>query len=591
MNEQPPRARRRRTRWTGWVVIVAFLVGIGAAWRWFMAGPSIPGGSVVVFDLGSYAPERDKGTLTDLFGSPDLDLVALRGLLECAAQDERVAGVCLRVSRTMCGMARVEDLRGLIAEFRRSGKPVVSYADGADTLGYLLAAAGDRILVDRSSSLDLTGLRLTAPFLGEFFSRLGVEVDLVRMGGQGVTLEQLSAGAPSQAFTEASDALLSALYDSLVEEVARSRGLEASKVRELIDRAPLAPSVAVEESLADDVMFRDELEGRIESAVGQNVNLVPAETYALAVFPQPAARCRAAFVEVRGLLVECSTGIAPLPFASTSAEDIVRSLQRAESDPEICGVVLRIDSPGGTLSAAEKVWHQVQRTAGVKPVVASLGDHGAAGGYYAACAADWVTARPGSLSGGIGVVRGKVVWKELLSDHGVRTVRLERGASAGLDAPMRRYDPYERRRIAEELESSYRLFVSRVARGRSTTVESIDRIAHGRIWSGRQAVDVGLVDDLRGLSGAVLKLRELASVPAAERLELLRFSHAASISDLLHPERRGPFVRKVTTALESHTAPGSPQQWLSLLDQSKWSGPLLDGRSRLSLIPILCRIR
>jgi protease-4 len=554
------------------------------AWHWLLSGPRVPPACVLCVDLRAELPEHRGDSVVEQLLGADLDVSGLHALLGRAALDPRVRGVFLRVGRAPCGFARVEEVRGLLDGFRRARKPVLALAEGPDSLGYLLATAADEVLLDRGSSVDLTGLRLTAFFVKNFLDRLGVRADLVRIGEYKGMYEQLTASSPSAEFHDAAGGLVEALFAVLVEEIARARGLRESRVRDLVDQAPIAPQVALEESLVDRLVWGDELAASLDAAFGAGVEVLDATTYLKAVRRESPAAVRFALIHVQGMIVEGPGGWLPVVGHATGAVTVVRALEAAETDGSVAGVLLRIDSPGGSLAASERIWRQVDRTAAVKPVVAALGDQAASGAYYAACAADWLVARPGSFVGSIGVFGGKVVLDQFLAENGVRVASFSRGERAGMHDILRPYSPEERRALEEDLESRYRDFVARVAKGRRRTCEEVDRLARGRIWSGRQALEVGLVDELGGLDAALAKLRELSGLDAGEEVALFELPEPQSLWDLFRREPR----REIVSAVRGAWSASQLDEWLRVLRQETG---ILSGTTAFALEALFTQVR
>jgi protease-4 len=566
--------RSPRRRW-GCLLLLLFLAGAVAFGSYLASlGPRVEAGSVLVLDLRDELAEKRGDGLLDFFQIAPLDVMGLRRALESAARDERILGVLLRTSTAPGGAARVEEVRALLYDFRRSGKPVIAYSEGADSFGYLLATAADEVLLERSAPLHLIGLRLSALFLAELLERWGIDADLVRVGEYKGTFEQLTSAEPSEAFSEAMNSLADSLHETLVEGIARSRGLDAVQVRNLIDRAPLSAATAKEAKLADDVIYRGELVERVESRIGKDPRFIDAATYLQSIGAPAAEGRRVAVMHLVGIIVDGETEDLPLVGAATGAETVIRALQQVERDPAFAAAVLRIDSPGGTVTAAEKIWYQVERTARIKPVVASFGDIAASGGYYAAAGASSIVAHSASLTGSIGVFGGKVVFERLLAEQGLRVVGYERGRNAGLFAASRRFSPAERRVVEEMIEENYREFVTRIAQGRKKEFDEVDRLARGRVWTGSQALESGLVDRLGGLPAAFAEVRTHLAVPADAPLEIVLLPQRPRFWDILR--RRRPEL-SAAGSLDARSLVEGARQWLRR--------GLLDGRSGLVLMP------
>ncbi len=583
-----PHAVSRRVPLSWILLLVAVALG-GGAWTLHsvVSPPLVAANSILVVDLRHELPERHADGPLRCVQAPVIDVAALARLLESAARDARVRAVVLRASSAPGGLGRVEELRGLLTAFRRSGKPVLTFVESPDTLGYVLASAGDEIWLDRSSSLYLTGVEIATAFFKDLLAELGFEADLVRVGKFKGAYEQLTASEPSETFATAMDGLAESLYGEIVSLVSRSRSIEENRVRTLVDEAVLGPRRAVEAGLVDACAFWGEFHDMLRRRFGSDVALIPATTYLTSTRSGGARSARVALVTITGLIVDGDGRDAPLLLGPvTGAESVVAALAEAEEDASIDAIVLRIDSQGGALSAAQKIWSQVGRAASVKPVVASFGDAAASGGYYAACSAHAIVAQPGTLTGSIGLFGGKIVYRRFLEERGVRRREYSRGRHAGLLDPAQRYTGEERRLLEDRMMDEYREFIGRVAAARKLTVEEVEASARGRIWTGRRARERGLVDELGGIPTALRRVRELIDVPEETPVELVPRPAPRGLWSYL-AELGGDGLDLSRTARPGGEIAGEYRRFAS------WarSSGLLDGRSRFALMPIWFELR
>jgi protease-4 len=576
------RVGSRRGRW--WRRGLLFAVVSVAAWSWFLVdrGPRIEPNTIVIIDLRREVPVGPANDVLESLRSPTLDVSALREVVVGAARDPRVAGLVVRCSQAPAGLGRVQEIRAILGEFRKANKPVVAFAEGPDTLGYLVASAATEIYLDESAPVYLMGLRLSTLFLGSALEDLGVEVDLVRVGEYKGGYEQLTASEPSAAFSESMNSLADGLFDEIVGVISRSRGLSENRVRQLVDEAPLSPALALREGLADGLAYRGDIEDRVRERFGDDAHLVSAEVFRQAIEPREAPHL-VAVVHVVGLIVEGEGEDLPLLGPCVGADEVVRALQEAERRTDIDGVLLRIDSPGGVLAAAETIWHQVARTSRVKSVVASFGDAAASGAYYLACGAHEIVAQPGTLTGGIGVFGGKIVLSKLLRERGVRIKSFGRGRHASFLDPYEHYGLEQRSVLERRMDEDYKRFVRRVAEARGSTFEDIDRVARGRLWTGRQALERGLVDDLGGMGTALTRLRRLLDVSEDDDLDVECLPKRADLWETVI-SKRGPALLDRLTGGESRIIEREIHAWTR-------AAGFLDGRSSLALMPVWLDVR
>ncbi len=528
--------RRRRGSRRRWLLLLAAIV-IPGVLLWALIAPgSVQPGTVLVLDLRAGLRARAPGRIEQFLGASPFDSLQLHETLEAARADSRVDGVLVQLGSGELGGAMSEEISAALAAVRGAGKFVVAFVSGADTLNYLVATAADEIVQDATSHLNTTGVRLTSFFFKDLLEKYGAKVDLVRVGKYKGTFEQLSLAGPTEETAGAMSDLADSLFDSVIETIAARRALEPPEVRALIDRSPLTPEEALDEKLVDAVLFPDELEARLENLLherseGRELHLLSAQEYAARTLTA-ASGAHFAVVHVAGTIVEGESRDLTLTGEACGAATVVKALEEAVESPDVRGILLLIDSPGGLVTASERIWRAVDSAARRKPLVASLGNTAASGGYYAACAADKVVAHRLSLTGSIGIFGGKVVLEDLLARHGVNVRTYARGRRASMFDLDRPFLPDERLQLQRMLERSYRKFLERVVAKRAVPAAEIESAAEGRVWSGRQARSIGLVDSLGGLSEALVELRRSAGIAEDTRLGLREYPARPTLWDV-----------------------------------------------------------
>ena len=523
--------------------------GLARAARRVLSRAALPrrDGFWLVVEL-SGSPEELRGPFSPFGQRPSPSLFELLEILDTARRDPQVDGVLLRISGPLHGISRVSSLRRAVEVFRDAGKPVAVYAETLEAESLLLASAAAAIWLPETGNVFLVGLRLESMFLRGVLERLDLKPEVVRIGRYKSAAERLTRDAMSPENREQLEALADDLYDELVAGIADGRGLSLSKVRELIDNGPYGARAAVAAGLADACLYPDEIDRALEALTPvppserpgpRRVRRIDSSVYAAmrvgVAGPLFAHVPRIAYVVASGAI---GRGAGPRGIRSDRYRELFDALAR---DPGVRGVVLRVDSGGGDALASDLLWRAISLVTREKPVVVSMGDIVASGGYYMAAAADEVLAEPGSVTGSIGVVGGKLNVEGLYRRVGISKQGVERGARAGLLSESRGFTPDERRAVKHEMAELYGMFVDRVAEGRGLTRDEIERVAQGRIWSGARAQKVGLVDTLGGPLEALRAVRCRAGLHDGEPARIDHYPHSPKFPSLRTILRFTPF--------------------------------------------------
>lgn len=488
------------------------LAGLVAAEVLGAKGPSLLGpgrtAQALFVDEALEGPSR----LSSLLGLADpLDPATRLSLrLQGLARDDSLSVLVLRLrSADSLGLARVEELRAQIAELRSRGKRVVAWLESPGDREYYLALAADRIVLVPQSILQIDGLSSNRVYLRGLLRKLGVTPQFVAAGEFKSAPEQLTRESPSDEAALVIDSVLDDQFGRYLAAIASARGLSPERVREVLDRGILTAEQAVELGFADGLVAgKDALEEDLRGFAGRSLRLrdagpdpeVPREWG-----PVPTV----ALVEVRGNIVpggDAGGG----RFAA--ADRVARQIRKAVEDQSVAALVVRVESPGGDVTASEIIWDALTRARKKKPVIVSLGDVAASGGYYVAVGGDRIYAEPSTLTGSIGVFAGKVDLSELLARSGVGVARFTRGDHADLFSLLRPWSPAEQAAVEDMVNRTYESFLARVAEGRRLTREQVHEVARGRVWTGAQALERGLVDEIGGLGAAIAEARRRAGV-------------------------------------------------------------------------------
>ncbi|MFW6052187.1 MAG: signal peptide peptidase SppA [Myxococcota bacterium] len=439
-------------------------------------------------------------------------ILDLQRRLDRALHDPQVAGVLLRLRGSDIGLAHAQELRWLIARLEEAGKPVVCQLESATGAEYYACAEASRTLIDPAGAVRLMGPSIDVVLIGELLRNLGIRADLVRIGKYKSAPEQLTRSAPTEPAQAQREALLDDVWARLVADLASDLDRPRGDVEALIDRGPYAAPEAVRARMvagtADDLDHKALAKKAFQD--GHRVRSEP-PTRAPERWGQPG---RVGVVVVDGTLVDGENVDVPLlDIHLSGARTVTKAIDRLAKDPTVEAIVLRVDSPGGSALAADKIWRAVRAARRRKPVVASLGEVAASGGYYVASAADEIWADPSTVTGSIGIFFGKVDVAQLADRVGIHAEQLARGEHAGAQSIWRPYTDEEREVLREKIGIWYRMFLERVAAGRGMSVDDVDGVGQGRIWTGDAAVTAGLVDRLGGFAAALARARQLAGLP------------------------------------------------------------------------------
>jgi protease IV len=507
-------------------------------------GLRIPIGHAAMLDLDRALRRPGFEPIDALFGGTHRDPLALTlEELRRLEQDPGVKAVVLRTGGLPLGNGRADELRSGIEGLRRAGKKILFYLESGGDLDYSVAAAADRVFAAPQAVLTVNGFSATALFAAAGLDKLGVRAEFVRVGAYKNAPDIFTRSDMSKEQREVTDALLDDLYGRYVRQVAQSRHLGEGKFRQVLDRGLLDPADALREGLVDALVYPDQLDEEVGKLLGGNVPMQHVSIEAPHVKdvrwgPRP----RIGVVRVEGDIARGAGGSGPFGTVDIAGSDtITRRIRGLADDPSVKAIVVRIDSPGGDGTASDLIWRELvrARVEKHKPVIATMGDVAASGGYYVAVGADEIWAEPSTVTGSIGVFVGKFDLHELYGGLGLNLVTEKRGKSADLFSTARPLSDDERAMLQRWVESFYWQFVDRVAQGRKLTREQVDAIARGRVWSGAQAQQRGLVDKMGGFDEAIRSAAARAQVSDYEVDDPGRSSFAFNPVRLLPEQIRG----------------------------------------------------
>src|SRR6266496_3868135 len=434
--------------------------------------------------------------------------------LRRAGRDDRVRALVVKVGGGRIGLARMQELREAVGVFRESGKLAVAWSEtfGEFTHGnvpYYLATAFDRIYLQPSGSVGLTGVAVEQLFLHDALAKAGVAFQSAKRYEYKSAADNLTERGFTGPTREAAERLAASIAEQIIAAIAERRGKTAEQARALLDQGPFLAEDALAAGLVDALAYRDEVLQFV--ARYQRSHTLTQRAKKL---PNPRERF-VAVIYATGPIRQGRSGRSPVGGSSMGSDTVAAALRSATSDDRVRAVLLRVNSPGGSAVASDTIWREVARTrAAGKPVVVSMSDVAASGGYYISMAADIIVAQPGTLTGSSGVIPGKPVLEEAFGRIGITTDSVSVGRGATMFAPTHPFSEEEWQRINNWLDAIYRDFTEKVASGRRMTVEQVHEIARGRVWTGADAARNGLVDELGGMSAAAEIARRRAGLPA-----------------------------------------------------------------------------
>ena len=497
--------------------------------------------SVAHIELHGHYPEG--AAPPGLFGEIVETLPAALTRLEKAAKDDDLDAVVLHINGPSIGWAKLNELRTGILKMRQKGRKVYAWLESADTKDYLLATACDEIILPESGMVMMPGLRAEVSFYKNLFDMLAIQPQMLRVGEFKSAAEPYSRSEMSPAFREEMEAILDDYYRQIVEMVAKSRKLTADQVKAAIDvglhtaadakKLGLIDRIGYEDSIAE-LVKGDNKDAEVKFAKGYAKKKLDtdfsgitgmAKMMNLMMGVEPAQRkSTAPKIAIINAVGPIMTGNSQADFfgdETMGSNTMIKAIRQARDDSTVKAIVLRIDSPGGSALASDLMWHELETLEGKKPFIVSMGDVAASGGYYIAMGADRIFAEPGTLTGSIGVVGGKLAFEKFFEKIGITTSVVQRGKNSGVLSATTPFSDAEREAMQKMLNDIYGQFTKKAAAGRKMDYEKLEKMARGRVYTGAQALDLGLVDELGTLADAIAFAKKAAGLDPEQKMERL----------------------------------------------------------------------
>ena len=544
------------------IVLIVFAVTISAIGMLLIftavgREPQVTGNSTLVLRLSGNLAETEPGGVLGQFIEAPPTVRGIVELLRKAKTDKRITSVIVKPSGAGALWGKVQEVRDAVSDFRRSGKPIVAYLEYGGEQEFYLATACDKIFLMPSATLDLTGMASYELFLRGTLDKIGAFPDALHIGEYKTYSNTFTQHTFTPAHREMAESLNNDMFEQLVRGIADGRKKSEAEIKSLIDHGPFLPEDALRAGLIDDLMYEDQIDDKVKLAAGKPHYVEMNEYRGVSAASLGLNRGpRIAVIYAAGIIASGKSNYDSPSGAVVGSDTLIDYLRKARADSSVKAIVLRVDSPGGSAIASDVIWREVLLTRNQKPLIASMSDVAASGGYYIAMPAHAIVAEPSTLTGSIGVVLTKFVIDGTLKKLGVNMEGVSQGKFADMYSPVRPFSPEERARMMENMQATYDTFVEKAAQGRNTTPERIDAIGQGRVWTGRQAKEIGLVDELGGLDRAVALAKQRAKIAQDAEVELVIYPPKKSFYDIV----RDPFgSADRATTLASLLGIGNPK--------------------------------
>ena len=518
------------------VVLIAAVVGVVAVKSGQKA--KIKDHSYLVIDIYGEVLEYDPpgGVVSEVLGGEPETLTRILGNLEKAAADDRIDGVIMKLSASnTLGRAMRGEIRESVKKVRASGKKVYAFADNINSSVYVLAAPCDSIYMPPTGYITFTGFRVDGTYVKGTLEKLGIKPNVHRIKDYKSAAEMVTRADMSPEAREMYRWLLGDGWDYYVSCLGEDRGLTEEQIAGIMDYALLRPVEAVERGLVDRLLYWDELEGMLKQEKDERLRTVSMSRYADEERGDLGleGKKKIAVVHAQGMIGGRTNKVDPVLGMLMGHESVNADLRRAMEDEDVAAIVFRVNSSGGESLASDLIGRQVHVAAQVKPVVVSMVDVAASGGYMIAYRASRMVADPMTITGSIGSISMKFNMKGLYDKLGMTHDYVTQGPSALFWSDTRDFTPEERERFEQNHWADFNAWLADVASCRGMTFEEAEKLAHGRVWTGRQAKENGLIDEVGGLDKAVEIAKELAEIPGEERVTIVHYPKKQDLFDMI----------------------------------------------------------
>ncbi len=507
-------------------VIILFLI-LGMLRPQGKVVASVPRSAILTIDFDeSFSETKNNDIMAELVGQQNQSFFDMIRAINVAAFDNRVKALVGKVSVSSLGLAQIQDLRQAIVNFKKQGKKTYLYAQsfgsfGRGTKEYYLASVFDEIVIAPNSEVGITGVGIEVPFFRDVLDKIGVQPEFYSRYEYKTAMDSMTRKTMSPAFKAELKKLGTGIFNRMVIDIAAARKLSEKDVVSLINQAPLPSDVALKAKLVDKIAFKqDFLDNLQEAYKSEYIDLAAYETN---IINHKRGTKSIAFLVIDGVIAEGESSAESLQNeVITGADTVLSQLKEIGEDKNVTALVIRVNSPGGGYGAANDIWHGIEQLKAKKkiPVIISMGDYAASGGYFVAIAGDKIVAEPSTITGSIGVLGGKMVLQNLWKKLGVHWQRISFGQNAGILSPNAPFSKQEKNIFNKSLDNVYSDFTLKVAKARNLSEKEMDKLARGRVWLGEQALQVKLVDELGGIETALALAQKEAQIKDDEKIRI-----------------------------------------------------------------------
>ncbi len=507
-------------------VIILFLI-LGMLRPQGKVVASVPRSAILTIDFDeSFSETKNNDIMAELVGQQNQSFFDMIRAINVAAFDNRVKALVGKVSVSSLGLAQIQDLRQAIVNFKKQGKKTYLYAQsfgsfGRGTKEYYLASVFDEIVIAPNSEVGITGVGIEVPFFRDVLDKIGVQPEFYSRYEYKTAMDSMTRKTMSPAFKAEMKKLGTGIFNRMVIDIAAARKLSEKDVVSLINQAPLPSDVALKAKLVDKIAFKqDFLDNLQEAYKSEYIDLAAYETN---IINHKRGTKSIALLVIDGVIAEGESSAESLQNeVITGVDTVLSQLKEIDEDKNVKALVIRVNSPGGGYGAANDIWHGIEQLKAKKkiPVIISMGDYAASGGYFVAIAGDKIVAEPSTITGSIGVLGGKMVLQNLWKKLGVHWQRISFGQNAGILSPNTPFSKQERNIFNKSLDNVYSDFTLKVAKARNLSEKEMDKLARGRVWLGEQALKVKLVDELGGIETALALAQKEAQIKDDEKIRI-----------------------------------------------------------------------
>lgn len=514
-------------------IVVGVVILFLAVFVWILWAPSrLPSNSVLVVDAAGQIEEERPADLMHAFNGYQPVLHDYLDAIDAAARDPRISGIVVRVGPLQTGWAKIEEIRSHLIAFQKSGKPSICYLgyDGVGNPEYFLATGCSKIWLVPTVQVAIRGMMAETLFLRGTLDKLKIVPEYYHIAEYKTAANTYTEKKFTPAHKQEVESLLHSVYDEYIEGAASARHIPPAQFEQLVERGPLLTSDTVNSRLVDRLAYWDQVQSYFKS--GRTPwHPVSIEQYRAYISNPDGPTI--AVVHATGDIVSGSSASSPTGGFIMGGDTVASELRAVRQNPTVRAIVLRIDSGGGSVAGSEVIRREVELANDVKPVVVSMSDVAASGGYWIATPARKIVADPDTITGSIGVLIGKFNFSGLYAMLGMTTDYVSTSPNATIFSGTQSFTAEQQALIQKSLDETYAQFTGGVARGRHMSVEAVDKIAKGRVWSGAQAKKLGLVDELGGLDTAIDVAKQLSNIPPSTPVHIERYPRQKTFWQLL----------------------------------------------------------